>query len=625
MFALFACSLALAAGLSRVVDDHRKQAGAHERLELPGLGLTPPRGWNLSQIEKDHSGQTQRVVLAEANRSGRTIEIAVEESRWLRSPSAALRQSLQSAVPDQDDVERGAVLPVRGGFFVGNASVATRNVQGTLQTITAAAWTTDGRTYWTTRLTDPRPHNTSRGLEDARADIDLLKKLAASAGRVTYDSRLRMPWQFAGLPMVAMPSTLEDITTETDQAMILRPRDKQSWLRLIRVVGCVDPGVTDNGNDLSPAAMMNQVSMMTAGDSQPTPVVESLVANCPVWHTEPKDPNQKDAMSTLRRRLGIVRVPGGRLVTFELIWDTDPMGTVAKLLEETIKAMAAASANQPVDSHKRVTQMIMDGRRIAEAHRAGWANGIASGRTIQVLSGDRGAFGARVTDVIPSTGTQSLSRQGSWEMWTSAQERSPRISGQWIASTDGFAFTSKMLRPRSIMTAIGGGSPSVTGTEILALDSGVLTQSLRAGSAERVLWRVPQPAAHICPIADEWWPIDALNEITVVRADTELAAPPSRSAIVWLSRDRWPPMPHLIEFTPWPDTPDYSGELRLRPIGSVDFDRIVLDNHGRLKTGSWVVSSGTITAEVTDAQTIVAALPWMEPKLMQHDKGVTHE
>jgi hypothetical protein len=352
-------------------------------------------------------------------------------------------------------------------------------------------------------------------------------------------------------------------------------------------------------------------------------VVESLVAKCPVWITEPKDPNQKDAMTTLRRQLGIVRVPGGRLVTFELIWDTDPLGTVAGLLEQTIKAIADASAKDPVDSQKRITQMIMEGRRIAEAHRAGWANGIASGRTLQLLSSERGPFGARVIDIEPSTGSQSLSRQGSWEMWTSATDRSPRVSGQWIAATDGSTFTSQTLRPRSISTALGGRSPSVTGLQVLSLDSGVLSQSLRAGSDERMLWRVPQPAAYISAIADEWWPTDALKEIEVSNENTWPARP--RSAIVWLSRDRWPPMPHLLEFVPWPNSQGYSGELRLRPMGSVDFDRIVLDDHGRLKTGLWVVSSGTITAEVQDQQTIATALPWMEPKLVQHDKGVTHE
>ena len=385
------------------------------------------------------------------------------------------------------------------------------------------------------------------------------------------------------------------------------------------------PVITWMATEGSPELALMRVLLTTdveLGESGPLPAVADMLGDI-FYETKTRRP-RKDELSTvtlphgsayimllesssLVRAIWYVPVGGGRAVLLETLADgtTSHQRTrawVEALLDRIVQnGQAQAQASLQTD----ISAALERGETLIDRIRKEFADNYRPGLTYSVHEQLGHVLGWAIHQVGRRT-SGSLSVHGnSVFVWP----KDPARSGSryerflWRASTD---VSAVYIQQRYAIR--GDRGVLFSDSRRLQLQGGQLKLSRRNSRGPwQTLLKAEVPDAYLCPVAEDEWPVELLQDWIGTRA------------LIWLSRGLRLPIPYWVQVQ---EKGDSTIVLHMRPLMSLDGDKWSLDASGRLIRLDLHDGPGSAATSVVivDRETLIRQLPQLIEEIEQFEK-----
>lgn len=545
-------------------------------VELDDLVVPVPRDWRLLSRTAPGGRRPPLLVYESPQGFGTRLTITALPVTAPTPPIAAMDLALRSLTENSSRTEYDPPRPFRSGTLTGMRSivVTTPGEQKLLHLL--AVVTQDGRRYWAILISAPAPQSRSEFIDVLQYNDSLLAAICAGAEPRRYRPAIGADLAAAGLAAQAeAPAGLTAVISahEPGAPVVLLP-DSQAppLLHYLRIRATPDPGLTNPDLALSPQALLRRQFLMSTGRlPQGTDLAQATVNGRPAWRLHYAITDGV-AMRLVRQvwwvRIGDAEGPGWALLA-EVITEPSLESAVLSQLEATAAWLAATFERAAPDFEA----MSRVGAVAAEAQQSGLGVTQSPAVAHRVIDNAGMPIGWQVETLHDPPGNAASVRSDSYAALMRLPLGQSQMIQQWAADATGRRFT----MANQLALANRGRTPAV----VLDLADGKLSmpRDLRTPVEERQT--MPAPPGLLLPVNPDLWPAEAMR--------ASLTGP----AVVWMLREgvslvTLPPLACVLE--PAGGEP---ATWLLRPLASLDADRLVFDAAGVITRYDWHQTAGS--------------------------------
>jgi hypothetical protein len=550
------------------------------------LGLPVPNRWQESAGPENARGLNMAVGLQDPDSPQRQLLIAGVRSQKPRAPMVVLDELLDSLLSEQVRAQLKRTQPVLpfttekvcGLWYTG---IVVNENKPTLHHV--LVFTSDARRYWVLHLSHGFEALDQQQLEDSlRSDGHLVSSIltgvdpsnlrdataedcVAAGLNPSFHTHIRDSGLRACVPISGMNGDPIELVprVNTRGATLLGTR---TGVQLIRIRDSVDLREINPASSLSPVSMLANEFL----DSQGRLPAEGEIAQGQIagaaawWATFP----QADAM--LIRQLWHITLDHGKTFLIETI--CEPQGL--SLIRDQIQTIVKAADEGLSDPHSTTAEPTQDflktamerGKHLTQRQLNTFVHESSDPWTFYLIEVDGELAGCEIEQLLPTDPDNPECFEGI-DLSAVMGKRAVQTKQQWIVDKTQAEFA--LYSEQVILSETG--EVQTLRKEHLVLEDGTLSLSRVGRSSIKILWEMPAPSGLVLPMVKTRWPT----------RPEDWDGP----ALIWMFRGNRPPTPHWAQVvTPSRENPpgDPPIHVIVRPLMSLDFERLTLDAEGNL-------------------------------------------
>ena len=358
-----------------------------------------------------------------------------------------------------------------------------------------------------------------------------------------------------------------------EEPLVLIPQDPQPQLRLLRIRGVIDAGGWDRSHPLSPAALLwTQFEDWAGRPPRGREFWMGQIDGVQACRVE-----FAGADGSLVRQVWYASEGGGRGVLIEVVSEPRSLAWTSKWVGPLIGRIRDALVLSP-ESTPGLTlgeSAVLRGRDLVQWQRAELPDRLVPGWDYFLVEEGSQLVGYQVDRIMHTVENDPLPIRGFSKTIRRHRTQPHQVAQQWRLSADGLRFWWN----QHWAVYDSSGARRLLGVVKVQLQDHRLSMKRQGQGMKDAGWSVKTPSSLVLPMTQEVWPL----------ADHELWK--AGEALVWMTNRQQKPRPYWVRLAESSlasprDDPQEADQatyrVRLRPMMSLDADRLTFDSRGKL-------------------------------------------